>query len=168
MSHQILRAVAVVALGAALQFSTAPSAAQQASASVTDQIREGQRLIRAEFRQFLHKELKLSKEEEAAFWPLYERYSAEMRVITDRYFVVVAEYVELYNQGAIDDAAANRLIDAYFKARMEVLQFRQGYVPRFREVMSGISVARFYQLENKVQAEVDAALAVGIPLAGSR
>ena len=168
MSHQILRTAASVVAVAVLLFSSAPGAAQQPSSDVTDQIREAQTMIRAEFRQFLLKEMKLSKEEEQAFWPLYERYSAEMRVITDRYFVVVAEYVGRYNQGEIDDAAANKLIDSYFKVRLEILQFRQSYVSKFREVMSGVSVARFYQLENKVQAEVDAALAVGIPLAGSR
>ena len=164
MSHQILRAAAILAF---ILLVSSPCAAQQPGASLTDQIRDAQQLIRSEFRQFLHKELVLSPEEEQAFWPLYERYSAEMRVITDRYFAVVAEYVELYNRDAVDDAAANRLIDAYFKTRLEVLQFRASYVSRYREVMSGINVARFYQLENKVQAEVDAALAVGVPLAGS-
>ena len=168
MSHQILRAATGITIAVAFLFCATPGTAQQTSADVTDQIREGQRLIRAEFRQFLLKEMKLSRDEEQAFWPLYERYSAEMRVINDRYFVVVAEYMDLYNRGQIDDAAANRLIDSYFNARLEVLKFRQSYVSKFRDVMSGVSVARFYQLENKVQAEVDAALAVGIPLAGSR
>lgn len=164
MSHQIPRAVTIFIV---LVLAAVPSAAQQPD-SVTDQIREAQRLIRAEFRQILHKELQLTADEEQAFWPLYERYSAEMRVVVDRYFAVVAEYMDLYNRGAVDDAAANRLVDTYFQVRGEILQLRRSYVSRFREVMSGVRVTRFYQLENKVQAEVDAALAIGIPLAGSR
>ena len=39
---------------------------------------------------------------------------------------------------------------------------------KFGKVMSSLKVMRFFQLENKVQAEVNAALAVTIPLADPR
>jgi hypothetical protein len=40
-------------------------------------------------------------------------------------------------------------------------------VPRFREVLPVLKVARFYQLENKMDAEIDAQLALVIPLVES-
>ena len=66
------------------------------------------------------------------------------------------------------DAHAERLINTYFDVQQAILRKRHDYVKKFGEVMSGIKVMRFFQLENKVQAEVNAALAVTIPLADPR
>ena len=57
------------------------------------------------------------------------------------------------------------MTDRYFDIKIRVLQARQSYLPRFREILSGMTVMRLYQLENKVQAEIDATLALLVPLA---
>ena len=59
-------------------------------------------------------------------------------------------------------------MNTYFEVNQAVLRKRQEYVKKFSKVMSSIKVMRFFQLENKVQAEVNAALAVTIPLADPR
>ena len=59
-------------------------------------------------------------------------------------------------------------MNTYFEVQQAILNKRQDYMKRFGKVMSGIKVMRFFQLENKVQAEVNAALAVTIPLADPR
>ena len=162
MSHLIRRAIAVVLLLAAV-----PAAAQDA-ADVGAKIRETQALIASEFRQILREEMLLTDEESRAFWPLYERYSAERRVINEPYLAGLIEYVDRYYNGDLSDEHANRLMNTYFEVQQAILKKRQDYMKRFGEVMSGIKVMRFFQLENKVQAEVNAALAVTIPLADPR
>lgn len=162
MSHLISRAIAVVLLLAAV-----PAAAQDA-ADVGAKIRETQGLIASEFRQILREEMLLTDEENKAFWPLYERYSAERRVINEPYLAGLIEYVDRYYNGDLSDEHANRLMNTYFEVQQAILKKRQDYMKRFGEVMSGIKVMRFFQLENKVQAEVNAALAVTIPLADPR
>ena len=162
MSHLIRRAIAVVLLLAAV-----PAAAQDA-ADVGAKIRETQALIASEFRQILREEMLLTDEESRAFWPLYERYSAERRVINEPYLAGLIEYVDRYYNGDLSDEHANRLMNTYFEVQQGILKKRQDYMKRFGEVMSGIKVMRFFQLENKVQAEVNAALAVTIPLADPR
>ena len=162
MSHLIRRAIAVVLLLAAV-----PAAAQDA-ADVGAKIRETQALIASEFRQILREEMLLTDEESKAFWPLYERYSAERRVINEPYLAGLIEYVDRYYKGDLSDEHANRLMKTYFEVQQGILKKRQDYMKRFGEVMSGIKVMRFFQLENKVQAEVNAALAVTIPLADPR
>jgi hypothetical protein len=162
MSHLIRRAIAVVLLLAAV-----PAAAQDA-ADVGAKIRETQGLIASEFRQILREEMLLTDEESKAFWPLYERYSAERRVINEPYLAGLIEYVDRYYNGDLSDEHANRLMNTYFEVQQAILKKRQDYMKRFGEVMSGIKVMRFFQLENKVQAEVNAALAVTIPLADPR
>ena len=59
-------------------------------------------------------------------------------------------------------------MSVYFDVELAKLDKRRSYVPRFGEAMSDVKVMRFFQLENKVQAEVNAALALAIPLADPR
>lgn len=145
-----------------------PAIAQQDDVPITEKIRQAQTMIRSEFRQILRDEMMLNKDEKRAFWPLYERYSAEMRVINDRYLQIVAEYVERYYGADLSDDDAIRLMKKYFEVQIQIQQHRQKYFAEFIKIMSGIKATRLYQLENKVQAEVDAALAVAIPLADPR
>ena len=164
MSHLMHRAIAVLLLLAAV---AAPVFAQ-VGADVGAKIRETQALVASEFRQILREEMMLTDEESKEFWPLYERYSAEKRVINEPYLAGLIEYVDRYYKGDLGDEHAERLMNTYFEVQQATLKKRHDYVKKFRKVMSSISVMRFFQLENKVQAEVNAALAVIIPLADPR
>jgi hypothetical protein len=162
MSHLTHRAIAVVLLLASM-----PAFAQD-SANIGDKIRETQALVAKEFRQILREEMMFTDAESKDFWPLYERYSAEKRVINEPYFAALIEYVDRYYNGDLTDAQAERLMNTYFDVQQAILAKRQEYVSKFGKIMSRIKVMRFFQLENKVQAEVNAALAVTIPLADPR
>jgi len=162
MSHLMHRAITVVLLLAAV-----PAFAQEA-ADIGGKIRETQALVAKEFRQIIREEMMLTDAESKEFWPLYERYSAEKRVINEPYFAGLIEYVDRYYNGDFRDEHAERLMNIYFEVNQGVLRKRQEYVKKFGKVMSSIKVMRFFQLENKVQAEVNAALAVIIPLADPR
>ena len=164
MGYPIHRAFAVVLLLAAV---SAPASAQD-GADVGAKIRETQALVAKEFRQILREEMMLTDEESQQFWPLYERYSAEKRVLNEPYLAALIEYVDRYYNGDLDDEHAVRLMNTYFEVEDARLKKRRDYVKKFGKVMSDVKVMRFFQLENKVQAEVNAALAVIIPLADPR
>ena len=162
MSHLIRRAIVVLLLLAVV-----PAFAQNGG-DVGAKIRETQALVAKEFRLILREEMMLTDEESSKFWPLYERYSAEKRVINEPYLAGLIEYVDRYYNGDLSDEHAERLINTYFEVQQAILRKRHDYVKKFGEIMSSIKVMRFFQLENKVQAEVNAALAVTIPLADPR
>ena len=162
MSHLITRAIAVVLL-----LATLPAIAQE-GADIGAKIRDTQALVAKEFRQILREEMMLSDAEAAEFWPLYERYSAEKRVVNEPYLAGLVEYVDRYYGGDLNNAHAERLMNTYFEVQQALLRKRHDYVKKFGKIMGSIKVMRFFQLENKVQAEVNAALAVTIPLADPR
>ncbi len=137
----------------------------EAQQSFRDSIVQAQKLIRSGTRQILKDELHLDEQEQAAFWALYDEYDAELRKIGATYIDTVTEFVDLYQAGALTDDDADRLLDTYFDIQTAITQLRQRYLDEFRKILSGIQVMRFYQLENKVRAEVNAALALAIPLA---
>ena len=119
-------------------------------------------------REVLERELILSDEEAAEFWPLYDEYFDKHREIGERYVRLIGAYLDRYQAGSLTDSDADLILDVYFDIEMDTLQLRQRYVRRFREIIPGIKVARFFQLESKIRAEVDQALALAIPLADPR
>jgi len=165
MSQANLRSTSVaVVLCMTMMFATTVSAQQ----TFRESVEQAQILIRDGVRQILRDELLLTEEESEAFWPLYDEYREELAEVSESYVSVMSEFVERYQAAELDNANAYRLLDESMKIQMTVMEIRQSYIPRFREILSGIKVVRFYQLENKVRAEVDAAFALAIPLADPR
>ena len=165
MSQVNYRALfAVLVLCVAMMLTTNVHAQQ----SFRDSIVQAQILVRSGTRQVLEEELMLNEEEQAAFWPLYDKFRAEMLIMEEQYIDLVSEFVESYPAGEFTAEDADRMLDAYHDIQMDALQVRQRYVRHFRKIISGIKLLRFYQLENKVRAEVDAAFALAIPLADPR
>ncbi len=114
--------------------------------------------------QIIREELGLSAEQKAEFWPIYRAYVARLAPLRDRKSELVRRFVEAYEAGEFDDELAEWLIEENFAIKEAWLGVQKEFLGGFRSVLPAQAVARFYQLENKMDAEVDAQLALAIPL----
>lgn len=121
-------------------------------------------LLQAGREAIIREDLRMGDEESAGFWPIYEKYHAEIMVVRDRQATMVAEFLRRYQAGAVTDEYAERLIKDHFDIKGDLLKIQEKFVRQFRKVLPALKVARFYQLENKMDAEVDAQLALFVPL----
>jgi hypothetical protein len=161
MSQAILRSIStVLVLCCAVLF--APSV--DAQSSFRDSLIDAQALIRGGMRQVVEAELVLAEEQEEKFWGVYGKYTADLMKIEAEYIVVIGEFVDRSQAGTLTNDEADRLLDSSLEIQMDKLQIRQRYVRYFRKILTGMQVVRLYQLESKVQAEVNAAMAIAIPL----
>lgn len=118
--------------------------------------------IRANKRAFVAVNLPLTDEEAGRFWPIYDRYEGELRAINDRVVKLLDEYTSNFADLANDRAAA--LIGDYLTAEADRAQLRRTYLPEISKALPGRKVARFYQLENKMEAVLRYDLASHIPV----
>src|SRR3954471_22404003 len=102
-----------VALVASLLAATfaAPVHAGTSDEATLDVLRDA---IRANKRAFVAVNLPLTDEEAARFWPIYERYANELKVINDRTVKLLEEYTANFTSLSDDRAAA--LIGEYLAA----------------------------------------------------
>lgn len=131
----------------------------------SDRLEHARALVQASQVAILRAELGLTSEESAAFWPVYEAYVEETTIVRDRYVALIVEYLGHMNNGTLTDDVAGRMLADYFGIRKELLDTRSAWVDRFAEVLPMVRVARFTQLENQLQANIDIELALVIPLA---
>lgn len=108
--------------------------------------------------------LDLTDEEGKAFWPLYEEYRMKIREVRTRRIELIERYAERYNADNVDDAFAESAIKEFLDIQSDTIKVRKKYWKKFRRIIPATKAARFYQLENKMDAEIDYVIAGGTPL----
>jgi len=117
--------------------------------------------VRSEKKQIIAENMDLSDAEAEKFWPVYDRYAAELSKIYDTKIALLKDYAQSYS-GMTGEEAEN-----YIRKRAEVehsiLELRLKYMPTFRKVLSGRETALFYQLDWRLGLAIDVQL-VQVPL----
>ncbi len=134
-------------------------AADDATTADLDILRD---TIRANRKALVAVNLTLTDAEAAQFWPLYDRYQAELKAVNDRLVKIISEYTDNYSK--LDDARAGKLATEYLAAEEDRARIRRAYFPDFLKILPGKKAARFYQIENKMDAVVRYDLAAYIPV----
>jgi len=78
--------------------------------------------------------------------------------------LLINEYAARYRDDRVDDEFADRAIEDLIKIQIDTAKIRDKYWKKFRRIIPATKAARFYQLENKMDAEVEYILAGGVPL----
>jgi hypothetical protein len=107
--------------------------------------------------------MKLSPKESKAFWPLYDQYEAAMDKVDKRHAREIKEYAKNYQN--LTDEQANRKLDEVMQVAQERVNVQKEYIPKFRSALPGITVTRFFQVDNKLHALVQCQIAQLVPLA---
>jgi hypothetical protein len=119
--------------------------------------------IKADKKVLVAKNMQLTEAESKAFWPVYERYQDELFLLRVRTVKLIRDYANTYE--TMTNGTAKRLLDEYMRIETLRLKLRQAYLPKFRNILPGVKVVRYYQIENKINAALDYELGEGIPLA---
>jgi hypothetical protein len=104
----------------------------------------------------------LEPAEAERFWPVYREYRLEMARVGDRLVKVITTYLENYE--TLSDQMASRLLDDYLGVEKARAGVKAKFVPRFRKALPARKVVRFFQVDNKLDAVIQAELAADIPL----
>ncbi len=118
--------------------------------------------IRADKKLLVAENMQLTEAEAKAFWPVYDQYQDELLALRTRTVKLIKDYVDAY--GKMTNDTAKKLLDEYMTIETLGPKLRQAYLPKFRKALPEIKVARYYQIENKIQAAVMYELATQIPL----
>lgn len=136
-----------------------PATAQERPADNTQMVRDK---LQADKKLAVAQGLALTQPESTAFWPVYDRYQGDQRLIMDRMIQVINDYAATYQ--SMTDSTARRLLESTIAIYRDRQTLMETYLPRFRAVLPERKVARYYQIEQKLRASLDYELAAGIPL----
>jgi len=133
--------------------------AQEKPADNMDIVREK---IQTDKKLFIAENMNLTESEAKVFWPVYENYQKDLSKLVDKAVKLIDNYAANYE--SMTEEAAKELINGYLAIEGERVTFMKSFLPKFRKVLPEKKVARYYQLENKIDSVVNFGLAKQIPL----
>jgi hypothetical protein len=153
------KAIMITVLGLIMSVGGMPAFSQEKPSDnmqiVIEKIHADKKLLVAE-------NMQLTDAEAKAFWPVYTQYQDELFLLRTRTLKLIKAYADAYE--SMNNNTAKKLLNEYMTIDALGPKLRQTYLPRFRKVLPEVKVARYYQIENKIQAALFYELAANIPL----
>lgn len=134
----------------------APLAAQQSELHLT---REE---ISSKRQQIVAANLPMPDSTAGKFWPLYRDYQGEVAKLNDRAQAVILDYAKVYR--AMTDSAAKDLTNRWLEIQSNRVALHREWAKKFGKVAPATTVARFLQIESRLDNIVEGALQDQIPL----
>ena len=159
MTKQIGVGMCLLALVLSVQV---PVRAAEADNGLAAKVEAARSYTEAQRRAIVKRNLDLGRDESAAFWKVYRDYREAMATINDQRAKIIAEYAQKYRSMTGD--VARSLLEGYLATDEQVLKLKRQYLGKFRKGLPETKVARYYQIENKMDAQAAAELALQIPL----
>ncbi len=106
--------------------------------------------------------LKLTPEEAARFWPVYDAYAHDLTEVKAGEKTLIQEYVAKY--GRYDDKSAADFIRRGLQVDIQVAQLRASYVPKVEKALPALKAATFFQLERGLTTVLDLKITGQLPL----
>jgi hypothetical protein len=156
------RVVLSVLLLAGIVLAAAPVPAQENAADNMQIVVEK---IRADKKLLVSENMQLTEAEAKSFWPVYDRFQDELFLIRARTLKMIGDYQDSYEK--MTNGIARKLLNEFMNIETLRLKLYQVYLPKFRKVLPDTKVARYYQIENKIQAALMYEIAQRVPLAGT-
>jgi hypothetical protein len=119
-------------------------------------------ILRAEKKLTVLRNMGLTDKEKQAFWPVYEDYQDALRKLNVQSARMIATFAREYS--SMTDEVADDLLQRFLDIRQSRLELQKSFLPRFKKALPPIKVARYYQIENKLQTMAECELAEEIPL----
>lgn len=113
--------------------------------------------LQSQKKQTIAANMDLTDSEAEKFWPVYDRYAADLAKIYDVKLELIAEYLDSYKTMSGDQAES--YIRRRAAAEQDVMALRLKYVPEFRRALSGRQAALFFQIEWRLDLLINLQLA---------
>ena len=155
-------ALAVLAASLSWQPSALAQVNGQKFSGMSDEIAAARSVAQSDRKSIVDAAMGLTPQESTAFWPVYNKYREEATKVNDKLLKVVTDYAA--QRDTLTDSQANKLLTDYLAFEQNYLDLRKKYLKQFSAAIAWTKVARFYQIENKLDALQRVGIASQIPL----
>lgn len=130
--------------------------------NVNDYLEMTREVLQVEKKAAIAEVMELTDEESEVFWTLYNDYQAEQYKVQNERIAVIRDFAENYE--TMTDEKADELWNGMLQYQMDLLKLKKAWYPKFKKSLPVGKVVTFFQTENKIEALVNAQLALDIPL----
>jgi hypothetical protein len=118
--------------------------------------------LRGKAKDLITKNMQLTDGEAAGFWPLYDKYAAEVRKVNDTRFGLMKHYADTYK--TITPDQADSMVNLLAESDQTIISLRMQYLPKFQQVLPGAKAALFMQLDRRLDYLMNVQMASQLPM----
>ena len=118
--------------------------------------------VRAQKADIVGKTMAFDAAQAAAFWPLYKQYEAERQSLGTERLAVIQDLAEHFE--TLNDAKAKGLLERSFAIEDKRLALERKYKDELLKVLPAKTVARFFQVETRLNNLINLEVSSQIPL----
>ncbi len=138
------------------------SAAQSREPSLDSYIESLRADLRADHVAIITEAMRFNDQESKAFWPVYRKYEAEVTKVNDQRVALIKSYDAKFV--TMTDADAKALVDQSIDLASRRVDLQRKYAKEFQKAgLSWLTVAKFLQLEHRLDVLVDLRIASELP-----
>ena len=127
-----------------------------------DYLEYSRSILNAEKKAIVSEAMMLSEEQSKVFWPLYNELNEKLFQVESKTYDLIMDYAENFEK--MTDEKADELWTKATSAQEERGKLLSSYYGKFKKVLPAGLVVKYFQVENKIDIMIDAALAMEIPL----
>jgi Spy/CpxP family protein refolding chaperone len=109
------------------------------------------------------KNVSLTSDQAAKFWPLYQSYQKEQNAIMDEQLKAIQRFIETFD--SLDDSSALALINGHFDRDTRMTELRKKWLPQFQQTLGTKLAVRVMQIDRRLSLMHQLQFASKIPLA---
>jgi len=106
--------------------------------------------------------MQLSEAESAPFWDLYNEYSMEANRVHNQRIALIKDFANNFEN--MSDEKADELWQGALSYQQQLLKLKKSYYKKFKKIITPGKAAKYFQIENKIEALINAELALEIPV----
>jgi hypothetical protein len=118
--------------------------------------------VQANRHEIVQMAMNFSPSELESFKPVYREWRAKTEALGDRKVKLVTAVFE--KAESLTDDQARKMMDEWLDLQADDLKLKREYVAKFRKILPETKVARFFQLENKLDSALLYNLAGTVPM----
>lgn len=132
----------------AAQPKAAPPQAAASQAEVDQAIEQLRKDARTEVNALIGANMEFTTDEAAKFWPLYKAYEARRKPLADERLAIIKDYAQNYT--TMSDAKAVELMQRGLALEEKADAAKRTFLAELQKALPGKTVARFYQVHNRI------------------
>jgi len=138
------------------------SAAQSAEANLDAYIESLRADLRADHVAVITESMHFNDQESKAFWPVYRKYEADLTKVNDQRLALIKSYTAKF--ATMTDADAKPMIGQSIDFEFRRINLKKQYAHEFQKAgLSSVTVAKFLQLEHRLDLLMDLQIASELP-----
>jgi Spy/CpxP family protein refolding chaperone len=131
--------------------------------TIEEVLREVRADLQGDRADIIAKNMTLTSEQAAKFWPMFAGYQKEQGVIMDDQMRAIQKYIEGFE--SLDDATALALIKGHLDRDAQMVALRQKWLPEFQKVLGTKLAVRAMQIDRRLSLVQQMQYVEKIPLA---